>query len=150
MSIKNFMLILGLCSATLLTSCDKSTSWSESIDSFLFELFGGTVFDRPNKISLKEIHLDDGRLQGKKIVVEGSVATVGDHHSYVIITDESARMLVLLNRILDADEILKEPKADSPKHLRVLGTVYKGKKGLPYISAISLNISDAKIGASKT
>ena len=126
----------------LLSSCSNTMSLGESIDSLLFKFFGGTLIEKPNKISLKEIHLDDGRLQGKKIVVEGQINSVGDHFSYVIISDHSARMLILLNRILDADEILnKKERVRAHNQLRVLGTIYKGKKGLPYISAISLNLA---------
>jgi len=152
MNISKKTLLAGLFIATsfCVSSCHSNLSISESIDSYLFEFFGGTLFEKPSKISLKEIHLDDGRLQGKKIVVEGAVSSIGDHYSYVIITDKSARMLVLLNRILDADKILNEDqKIGDGKQLRVLGTIYKGKKGLPYISAISLNLTKQEV-AKKT
>ncbi|MDA9951579.1 hypothetical protein N9D31_03285 [Oligoflexaceae bacterium] len=138
---QNRLLVFSLLVAqALLFSCERNVSVADSVDSFLFSVYGGTVFEKPPKVGLKEIHLDDGRLQGKRLVVEGHIESIGDHFSYVVISDRSARMLILLSQILDADESLKA-KPGSKLNLRVLGTVYKGKKGLPYIAAESLKVS---------
>jgi hypothetical protein len=142
---QNLVRLLLLLCATQFTSCNGKSSLSETVDAFLFKLYGGTVFEKPPKVGLKEIHLDDGRLQGKRIVVEGNVETIGDFDSYVIIEDNSARMLVLLNKIIDADKSLSKLKNNEQEYgLRVLGTVFKGKKGLPYIAADALNVMKLK------
>lgn len=55
--------------------------------------------------------------------------------------DTAGRMLVVLTQVVDAEKTLAEP---SPKRLKVLGTVERGKKGLPYILAKAVSTANTE------
>lgn len=115
------------------TGCTNGFEW---IDASTFDNFGTTFISDPQQVSLKEVHLDAGQLVGRTIVIEGTVVNVGKHHTHVVLSDSSARMLVVLTKLHEiGDDFEQQP----PKALRILGTVERGKKGLPYISAIAIN-----------
>jgi hypothetical protein len=127
MKLVTFVLSLAL------TGCTNSLQW---LDANTFGSFGTTILSDPQQVSLKEVHLDAGQLVGRTIVIEGSVVNVGKYHTHVVLADNSARMLVVLTKLHEvSDEFEHQP----PKALRILGTVERGKKGLPYISAIAIN-----------
>jgi hypothetical protein len=105
------------------------------VDKKSFQWFGGTMVGAPGQITLKEVHLDDGSLLGKDIILEGSVVSIGEHATYLIISDDSARLLVVLTNMYHAKDFLDK---FTPKTLRVYGTVERGKKGMPFIAAKAL------------
>ncbi len=121
-----------------LASCSLSPS---AIDQFTFEQIGGTLFSSPNEVTLKAVHLDNGSLLGHEVVTEGIIAKIGKHGTHLIISDHNARMLVLLTDLTNAHLLLEEKK---PKVLKVLGTVERGKKGLPFIQAKALNTVESE------
>ena len=121
----------------LLASCDGFDSWQENIDQFSFRSTGGTLFSEPNRVTTKELHFDTGILLGRVVILEGKIEEVGDFETYAVISDDSGRMLVVLTNIDDASEVVK---GSNGQGLKVLGTVERGKKGLPFILAKSINI----------
>ncbi len=119
--------------AAILTGCTNGIRW---LDASSFGSFGTTVVSDPQQVSLKEVHLDAGQLVGQTIVIEGSVVNVGKYQTHLVLADSTARMLVVLTKVHDATgDFEKRP----PKALRILGTVERGKKGLPYVSAIAVS-----------
>jgi hypothetical protein len=126
-------LISMLAFSAILTGCTNGIRW---LDASSFGSFGTTVVTDPQQVSLKEVHLDAGQLVGQTIVIEGSVVTIGKYQTHLVLADSTARMLVVLTKVHDTtEEFEKRP----PKALRILGTVERGKKGLPYVSAIAVN-----------
>lgn len=123
---------------TLMIGIAGCSKLGERIDRFAFESFGGTLVSSPKEVTVKEIHLDNGMLLGKKIIVEAAVVSIGEHSTHVVVADHSARLLVVTTELANAPELLENAK---PKSFRVLGTLERGKKGLPYVlaSAIALN-----------
>lgn len=119
-----------------LTGCWKLDEVPTFVDALAFEHLGGTLFANPDLLSLKEIHLDAGGLAGREIIIEGKVAEVSDHSTYLILTDDSARMLVVLTDLASAAPML----AAHPTTMRILGTVESGKKGLPFVKAKSVSL----------
>ena len=117
------------------------SNFSECIDKKMFEKFGGTMFGSPNKITMKEIHLDNGTLLGQKVIVEGEIIMIGEHSTFMVATDESARMLVVLTNLTSAEVWLSQEK---PLMVSILGVVERGKRGLPYIMAQSLSRKTVK------
>lgn len=105
---------------------------SEFVDYRTFVSFGGTLFSSPQTVSMKELHLDSGTLLGKDVVIEGEIVSRAAEDTHVVMADESARMMVVLAKIPQADKMLKDDKI---QYLRVLGTVERGKKGLPFVMA---------------
>ncbi len=126
------------------TGCLRQESAPQLVDHVSFHFIGGTLFTNPDLLTMKEIHLDNGTLTGREIIVEGRVAEVSPHGTYLVLVDDTARMLVVLTDMESGGPFLKSEK---PKSLRVLGTVESGKKGLPQIRAHSLNLMKEPQGA---
>jgi hypothetical protein len=122
----------------LLTGCMKASELPQLVDRVAFEHGGGTLFANPDLLTMKEIHLDNGTLAGREIILEGQVAEVSEHRTYLVLTDDSARMLVVLTELDSA--FASALKDKPPGHLRVLGRIENGKKGLPYIMARAINV----------
>jgi len=128
------MRILSILIAFFATSCSGDLgTW---LDTSTFHSFGSTLFSDPQQVSLKEVHLDAGQLVGKTVVIEGNVVSVGKCQTHLVLADSTARMLVVLTKIHGETERY-EKKA--PKFVKVLGVVERGKKGLPYISALAIS-----------
>jgi hypothetical protein len=123
---------LAMC--LILGGCWRGAEFSIVVDEWLFRETGGTLFSSPEKLTLKEIHLDNGTLVGRQVVVEGVVQEVSPVGTFLVISDQSARLLVVLT---DVGHVL----VDLPKKLdslHVFGTVESGKKGLPFLKAVAL------------
>ena len=65
------------------------------------------------------------------------IVNIGKYMTHLIISDEEARMLIVLTDLTAAKNTIKR---ETPQLLRVLGMVERGKKGLPYVLAKALNI----------
>lgn len=125
------------------SGCDGTFNLANKIDRSMFSCCGTTIFSSPEKITMKEVHLDSGGMVGKEIIVEGSVVNVDKHFSHLVMSDESARMLVVLTQLHSVDQYLNK---GTPQVLRVLGSVERGKKGLPFVQAHSIKpVENAKI-----
>lgn len=119
----------------LLTGCSGDEGFSSLIDRMSFRLTGGTVFSSPAQITTKELHFDTGRLLGQDVIVKGTVVVRGKYSTHFVVEDGSGRILIKLTEMPDSRE---QPEAGSVA-VKVLGTVERGKKGLPYIMASSVN-----------
>lgn len=114
-------------------------NFKQSIDTFSFKNFGGPLFSTPTKVTMKELHLDNGTLLGKEIIAEGAVVNIGKYSTYLIIADESGRMLVVLTDLPYAKEVINK---NTPQMIRILGIAERGKRGLPYIMAKAIKQVD--------
>lgn len=122
--------------------CEKSGKISSWIDSLVFSAMGGTVFTRLNLVTMKEIHLDKGALVGQDVMIEGQVIDTGRYDTYMVMSDATARMLVVLTDVDDAARVRMKAVGAGKRPVRVIGTVEYGKKGLPFIQAINLIVRD--------
>lgn len=130
-----------------LTGCNKMNPIKDSIDNMSFRWTGGTLFTNPQQLTTKELHFDTGNLLGHSVIIEGDVVITGNYFTHVVLSDDSGRMLVVLTQMENAEELLKKKE---PGRIKVLGTVERGKKGLPFILARSLRKGDAKPPKSTT
>ncbi len=124
----------------LLAGCNAGESIADSIDQLTFGWWGGTLFSSPNQVTMKEIHLDNGGLLGRSVIIEGSIVSVGKHYSHIVVADETARIMIVLTNLPDAEQTLKR---FSQENIRILGSVERGKKGLPFVLAKSLQSAPA-------
>ncbi len=146
--IKAAALGLTVLLAGVLTSCVGDESLVNTLDRAVFSRFGSFVFSSYTPITLKEIHLGLEELRGKKVLVEGQVIETGKHHTFFIMEDNSARMLVVLTRY---PNILPDLGTRNGKKVRVLGIVGNGKKGLPVVMASAIRTTPApEAGAEKS
>lgn len=129
-----------------LLACEKVDEIKRSIDYQSFEKLGGTFFSQPGQVTTKELHFDSGRLLGREVVLEGEVVSYGRYDTHLVLGDDSGRMLVVLTDIDDAEGILEGATGDvgnsKDTRLRILGSVVRGKKGLPYLLARSVVVVD--------
>ena len=123
--------------SSMLTSCSGGLGFQESIDRKSFTLTGGTLFSQPTIVTTKEIHFDSGGVLGGDVILEGNIESVGRYSTHLVMSDTAGKMLVVLTHVENSGELLEGVQIE---RLRVLGTVERGKKGLPYIQAKSLNI----------
>ncbi len=138
------MRLLILISLVFLVSCRGEESISSCVDRLVFESMGGTVISDPDQLTMKEIHLDNGALVGREIVVEGAVVEIGKFDTFLVLSDETARMLIVMTELSSRSEHFAD---NPPRIVRVLGTVENGKRGLPFIMAKALKVLEKPEGA---
>ena len=109
--------------------------FSDWVDTAGFVYLGTTVMTDTDTLTTKELHFDTGRLIGRKVIVEGEVLAWGEHSTHIVVKDGYGRLLVVTNKIPDLRHDIGK---DKPERIRVLGTVERGKKGLPYLLATSI------------
>ena len=116
----------------LLSSC---SAVGRGIDSYIFEKFGGTLIEDASKVTLKKVHLDNGDLIGKNIIITGKIEQIGEHVTYAVISSDAVKVVVVLTHISFVDKWLDKVK---PKYINVLGQLDVIKKGYPVIVAQAL------------
>lgn len=117
-----------------LSGCWSGLTLPVMVDAWLFRQTGATLFSNPEALSLKEIHLDNGTLSGREVVVAGVIEDVSGFGTYLVMSDQSARLLVVLT------EVEHVPTFEASQHqgVQVLGTIESGKKGLPVVKAVAI------------
>lgn len=121
----------------VLSSCDSYQTWVTRVDNLSFDTVGGTIFSSPVQVTTKELHFDIGKMIGRRVILEGQVISLDDQGTHMVLDDEFGRMLVVLTSYIQNEKL--QIGADS--RIKVLGSVARGKKGLPVIVAQSLNYS---------
>lgn len=131
--------VIGLV-ALVVSGCKFSPNapWARLVDRVTFQWFGGTMVSSPQQLSMKAVHLDQGTAIGRDVIIEGRVLEFGKNETYLIIADESARMLVLLTHLTPTQQSFRDTV---PRSVRILGSVERGKKGLPFILARAYSAS---------
>jgi len=128
-----------------LTGCANDESIKGFVDRQVFGKFGITLFASPTVISMKEIHLDGGSLSGRQAIVEGTIVEVGPHGTFIVVADESARMMVVLTQMPTP---VWFNEGHLKKQVRVLGTFESGRRGLPLLYARAIRWLQAPVTAS--
>lgn len=136
MSILRFVSLLLAFSSLIGCKVNPGAPWARTTDRLMFQWFGGTVIGSPQQLSMKAVHLDQGGLVGRDLVIEGRVLEYGKNETFMVVADESARMLVVLTNLPPSEKPFKDL---IPRNVRVFGTVERGKRGLPYVLARSFS-----------
>lgn len=117
-----------------LLGCDKIVPVASKFDSVIFNATGGTFFQKPKHVTLKEVHLDNGQIGNKPIVIEGTIEEANEFDTFLVINDESAKVLVVTTEIVNS----QRNELNVSDQIRVFGELETGKKGLPYIRALAM------------
>lgn len=127
----NFLKILFF--SLFFTNCSLNTSdITDFVDLGTFKYFGSTFFDDAQFTTIKDLHLNGARIvPGKKIIFEGTVVEIDRYLTYIVMSDDNARMLVLLT------DITSVPATSTQAKIKIFGEVSRGKKGIPYVIAKS-------------
>ena len=132
--------------ATLTLGCAGGSEFGREIDSKVFGRSGGTLFEKPEEVSLREVHLSLDKLSHSTVIIQGTVSDVSPHGTYLVLGDESGRLLVMLTSLVLDKGYSQELKH---RHLRVLGSIESGKKGLPLLRARAIWGESTPVGAVK-
>ncbi len=131
-----FFVLLGV---SLCFAC--TANQRARIDACLFDTIGGTVFLNPQQVTAKELHLDTGILIGKPVVIEGKVSSIGKYQTHVVLQDETADILVVVTDIVANDGAIE---SRLNQNIRILGTMERGKRGLPFVVARGISKSKSR------
>ncbi len=104
----------------------------ESIDLWTFSNAGMMIFDSVPLEEMRGVHLAGAGLINRDVLIKGRVEMSGVGGTYVVVSDNSARMLIDLTRI-SADSNQSPPRAG--KSLYVHGEVKNSERGHVYLVA---------------
>ncbi len=122
-----------------LISCERVGRFRDDLDRWSFALSGGTMFSDPFQVTTKQLHLDAGDLFGKDVILEGHILVLGAEQTHLVLSDGEGRMLVVLTELEGSYRDLEKKES---YRLRVLGRLERGKKGLPYILAHAIRLTE--------
>lgn len=120
---------------------DESNSIFSSLNSLIFKSFGFSVGNNASSLSIKELRLS-GNIIESEVEIVGQVEEVSANNTYFVISDQTARLLVVTTELLPPvrDVVFQNGKGSNVK---VIGKVEIGKKGLPFLKASAITSSEA-------
>ncbi len=124
----------------LLGGCNRSLS--SQVDDALFHRWGRTVLSHPETLTLKEIHLGSGAYTGRDVIAVGKVVQLSEHGTYAVISDDEARMLVVLTEL--EGEAAGFASGETT-FVRVFGRLERGRKGLPVLRAHAVSVRETSV-----
>ena len=136
-------LCLGLLLLVVLGCKDDSNGIFSSLNSLVFKSFGFSIGNNASSLSIKELRLS-GNIIESEVEIEGQVEEVSANNTYFVISDQTARLLVVTTDLLPKvrDVVFQSGKGSNVK---VIGKVEIGKKGLPFLKASAITTSNALI-----
>ena len=126
----------------MISGCrDDSNGIFNSLNSMIFKSFGFSLGNNALNLSIKELRLS-GNITESEVEIEGQVEEVSSNNTYFVISDQTARLLVVTTDLLPKvrDVIFEKGKGSSVK---VIGKVEIGKKGLPFLKASAVTTSES-------
>lgn len=125
---------------SILISCSRSEGGRtrtirESLDLWTFSTFGTMLFDSVPLESLRGVHLAGAGLLNRDVLISGVVDTMGAEGTYLVVTDDSARMLIDTTRLSAAGFPSQGIRG---RRLIIHGEVKSGEKGHIYLMANAL------------
>ncbi len=132
------------CIAVLLltTSCKQSQTALQRLDLWGFRLFGQSLLSDTGYVRIKEVHLNNRVLLGKPVIVAGTLQRVGAQHTYLVMADKSAKLVVDLTKLSAAERARLDNTRQDPTRLKVFGVVGINNKGHPHLLAKALRPLD--------
>lgn len=120
---------------------NDSNSIFSSLNSLIFKAFGYSIGNNASRLSIKELRLS-GNIIESEVEIEGQLEELSSNSTYFVISDQTARLLVVTTELLPAvrSDVFQSGKGS---HVKVIGKVEIGKKGLPFLNASALTISEA-------
>lgn len=110
------------------------------IDGLTLKWLGKSYRQDLHSISLKQLHLEQTKFEGKTLQVTGHVETVGEQGTYFVLKQGERKILVIQYAITQPS--LRVTAEDSSRSVRIIGTLTSQKKGLPALLASLVVASD--------
>lgn len=111
--------------------CCVSFFGCSALDNLMFKHYGKQIFSSNELVSIKEVHIDNASFEGRDLIVEGVVSSVGPHATYAVLSDSSSRLLIKQTNIARTED--KISKVDVGNRVRVFGSVITRNRGLPTV-----------------
>ncbi|MBF0442624.1 MAG: hypothetical protein HQK54_12025 [Oligoflexales bacterium] len=111
----------------------------DNLDYISFNLLGKTYLKSRKSINTKEAHFNSDELLGKEVIITGNVESIGKFYTHLLVKDDTGKILVVLTQIESAEKDLDLKKSDNKK-VKVLGTIERGKRGLPFLMAKAIRV----------
>lgn len=128
-----------------IVSCKEPRSVLGDLDLWGFSILGRPLLSEADFVRIKEVHLNNSALLGRSVVVAGDLQKIGDHRTYLVISDSSARLVVKLTEL--SSTTLDKLKTESRvQRLKIIGRVALSRKGQPHISAQAIKVLADKHG----
>lgn len=134
------VLCLGLLFLVISGCKEESNGIFHSLNSILFKNFGISISNNASNLSIKELRLS-GNIIESEVEIVGQVEEVSSNGTYFVISDQTARLLVVTTDLLPKvrDVVFQNSKGS---FVRVIGKVEIGKKGLPFLKASAVTKSE--------
>ncbi|MFK7873162.1 MAG: hypothetical protein AB8C84_08320 [Oligoflexales bacterium] len=130
--IKKFCSLVAV--AVLVCGCQDWTQTLEDFDVISFLAFGDSILDVETPSSLKELHLNDEKADGDRVILSGHLLTRDKFKTYGVLEDDSGRMLTVFTELKYGWDLLSEDAGQ----VRVFGKVEMGQGGVRILKAIAL------------
>jgi hypothetical protein len=124
------LVIIIITVSAFLFSCSDLKTYENRIDNYFFRNLGTLLFSNAKNVTAKEMHLDGGQLIGIKIIVKGKIVKIGAHNTYMLIDDQSTKVLAVLTELVPEDD---EAWLKESTNVTLFGTMKRGYKGFPYV-----------------
>lgn len=135
------MIRLSLILLLLIVSCKEPRSVLGDLDLWGFSILGRPLLSEADFVRIKEVHLNNSALLGRSVVVAGDLQKIGDHRTYLVISDSSARLVVKLTELSSTTlDKLKGDNNSKRQRLKIIGRVALSRKGQPHISAQAIKV----------
>lgn len=108
------------------------------IDSKIFRHFGRTLMSPVEAVSIKDIHLNPSQYEEKFVEVQAKVDTVGEYSTFVVVEQNSSRLLVVQTDIPSFSDKINE--SDLGKTFKIMGKLVVRKRGLPALEAKAVHL----------
>lgn len=130
-----------------LSGCNKEReSLLHTFEGMVFKSSGVILLSNPTNVSIKELRLTGNKIESE-VVIEGRVEERSENSTYFVISDDTARMLVVTTDLLPRMSAVAF-QAQQGATVKVIGRVEIGKKGLPFLKASAITtaglMQDAK------
>ena len=116
----------------LSVSCSGKRTLGEEVSILSFLIFGDSVANIDSLGSLKDVHLDDERPEGERVIISGKLKTRDELKIYGVLEDDSGKILTVFTELVYGWDLLE---AAENTEIKVLGKLETGQGGARILKA---------------
>ena len=127
--------------ALIISSCDyNQNNFTNFLDFQLMNYIDKSLFHQIEEISLKQLHLEQAKFEGKHISVQGKIQKIGKGQTYLVIKQDKRKLLIIQ---IDIANFKKRADENSlGKNIKIIGLLGSARKGLPALKAKIIKKAD--------
>lgn len=97
------------------------------------QYIGKSLIDDLYRVSLKQVYLNQSQLEGKMLWIQGTIAEVGEHQTYFVITENKRKLLISQVHIIYPKHRVRSHDIKHSAYIK--GRLFSDKKGIPALQA---------------